>query len=840
MNSDASKPDAPSPVPIGCIRWLAQCLRKVHALRIAAYMLFLSGLLLMAVLGYLHVVGFPEFIESALLRKFRAQGYEVRVERIRVNLVDGVVADQVRLYAEASDRLPSVEARQLVFVFDLMNGLRKGAGLKALRVKEAMIRLNASGSIEEERTLEQLNMHEIAATLWLERGGIRVEGFRARMLGILFQGHGFIVHDEDTAVGSGGARRTNTFARIKSVLADSESWLSGLIAHLNGMTFARPPRADIDFLIHPARTDFSELTLLAKGEGTRIKGVDFDAWNIEAHIGQGMAHIPTLVFQRAGHAIKASGAFDLKSHVVQSKIMTSLPPVCWTGLMPRAWRELLAQHGFFLGGHIDAEFHIGPVPVSNVMKKCTGWISLREAELRDVWFEKAYMSFDWEDPWLRLTAIDARVGRASQQGPLKGKVILNTDDRSYSGALTAGFDPDAVLPVLNKPLARLVRSFEFQESLPRLDFRFSGTAGKPHLFRLTGPIAATNFVYNGAYVSAFHSDLHVEHRIMTLTNLSVVRAEGETEAWVQYDFDHRQFTFAGDSTLNVKPLSKIVGSVIEKIVRSFQTEGPAVIRAEGLVDLNDRTRTRMAVRVDADRVRRWGLRADRCGFDCVVEGPRVKIRELRGTMYDGSFAGELDFDLTEGPTNSDYRITVSWDELDFGGLVTEVRGVDKDQYEGRCSGGITLSGLLGRGRGGTVQGAGTVHISGGRLFRIPLLGGLSKWLSRVYPGWGFSSQTDLKGDFTIRDRKMSTQNLRIDGPLIGIDIVGDYRFNEWLDFKVKAETAGESRLADWVRRLTFPVSHLLKFRLSGTLTDPEWTPENWPAKLLRGFEQEEE
>ena len=37
----------------------------------------------------------------------------------------------------------------------------------------------------------------------------------------------------------------------------------------------------------------------------------------------------------------------------------------------------------------------------------------------------------------------------------------------------------------------------------------------------------------------------------------------------------------------------------------------------------------------------------------------------------------------------------------------------------------------------------------------------------------------------------------------------------------------------WTRRvLTMPVSALLKFKLSGTLTEPVWEPDNWPSDLV--------
>ena len=69
---------------------------------------------------------------------------------------------------------------------------------------------------------------------------------------------------------------------------------------------------------------------------------------------------------------------------------------------------------------------------------------------------------------------------------------------------------------------------------------------------------------------------------------------------------------------------------------------------------------------------------------------------------------------------------------------------------------------------------------------------------------------------------------------MAIDASGSYGFDQRLDFNVEAKPLGDSRLAEAFRLLTLPVSSLLKFRLEGTLKEPQWSADNWSKELLGG------
>jgi hypothetical protein len=123
------------------------------------------------------------------------------------------------------------------------------------------------------------------------------------------------------------------------------------------------------------------------------------------------------------------------------------------------------------------------------------------------------------------------------------------------------------------------------------------------------------------------------------------------------------------------------------------------------------------------------------------------------------------------------------------------------------------------------------------LWEVPLFGGLSKILRQIVPRLGFTSQTDFKASYVIRDSKVHSEDILMEGPVLNIKASGDYYFNENLDYDVSVQILGDKSLfEEAVQVVLFPINRMLRFHLGGTVTEPEWEPRNWPTELLKMFE----
>ena len=230
------------------------------------------------------------------------------------------------------------------------------------------------------------------------------------------------------------------------------------------------------------------------------------------------------------------------------------------------------------------------------------------------------------------------------------------------------------------------------------------------------------------------------------------------------------------------------------------------------------------------------LLIDRGRFDLRVLGTQLFFTNVVGSVYDGSFTGHVSFADIDQASNVSYRAEGSVTNIDFSQLMFAMRKVGGDPYKGSLSGEVAFGGVVGKDTCRTVTGEGRLSIKNGHLFQIRLLGGLSQLLSRIYPGLGFASQTDFSASFRIRDCKVHSDNAFLEGSVVSASGQGDYYFNETLNMNVQVQLLRAGIVASVIRAVTFPVTKLLEFNLSGSLKDPRWRPVNLPKELFLIFD----
>ena len=82
------------------------------------------------------------------------------------------------------------------------------------------------------------------------------------------------------------------------------------------------------------------------------------------------------------------------------------------------------------------------------------------------------------------------------------------------------------------------------------------------------------------------------------------------------------------------------------------------------------------------------------------------------------------------------------------------------------------------------------------------------------------------------DEHTAKDNARLLGHIISVNGSGRYYFTNKLDFKVRVRMLREGRLAALLDWLTYPVTKLLEFHLSGPMERPVWRPDNLPKELF--------
>ena len=106
-------------------------------------------------------------------------------------------------------------------------------------------------------------------------------------------------------------------------------------------------------------------------------------------------------------------------------------------------------------------------------------------------------------------------------------------------------------------------------------------------------------------------------------------------------------------------------------------------------------------------------------------------------------------------------------------------------------------------------------------------------LSQLLPDFSAFAQTEAGGDFAIRNSRIYSRDIRLEGTVFSVKANGSFGFDNTLDYVAEVQLLRGGMVAKLVRLATLPVTRLLEFRLGGTLSEPTWKPENLTLDIFK-------
>ncbi|MBN1270002.1 MAG: hypothetical protein JXB04_10455 [Kiritimatiellae bacterium] len=803
--------------------------------------LAILAVLLLGLTFYLGTLGFPRAVRGRVVAALGRQGVIAEIDRIRWSPLSGVMVDGLRVFDWPDAPCPVIEVRRLLVDVDVAALARRSGGLDGVEIRGGVFRLSTRGPLTQADRAGDLTARDIGARVLFEPGGLRIEDLVASVAGIRVQGRGTIARAREV-------RERVTFAQWirgleERLAAPDMAWAGDLALELRELQHAEAPVADVRFSIYPGQDQLHDVALDLHGGRTVCRGVSFEEWRLSALLQEGRLKVSRALLRRGAHAAEASLTVDLATLVAEGRVRSDLPPAAWFPLVPAAWTAEMRRQGVFAGGSLRADVMLGPALIGELHRHAHGRLALSEAEVQGAWIESAAFDLACRGDVVEFTGVDAVLGRGGQRGRVQGRATYRLDTGRYEGHAITSFDPNALITLLNASQARIVGAFDFHESPPCTELGFSGLQGDPREFRLQGVFHGTNFYFQGAYVGTLDTGVAIPRPgVLRLDPFVLTRDEGTATGWIEQDFDHQLVDADIVSTINPKSIAQMIGPGPEEIMEPFMFHGPTRVAARGRVDYGTREQTDFSADVDGDRMQLLWFKADQCSFKLVGRGPRVEAQDIRGELYGGQFSGTAVIYPVESSTNVRYEVSMIGEDVGLRQVAEALQEADPDTnatpriYEGRLSAAVTVAGFMGEGRGKTAEGEGRMRVRDGRLFDIPLLGGLSRVLSRIQPGWGYAQQTDFRAAFTIANGRFTTENLRLEGDAVTVLGRGHYYFNEKLDFEVEVQFLRRSKMNPVINLVTLPFRKLFLFHLGGYVDDPRWRPINFPKELFLIFD----
>lgn len=792
-------------------------------------------LLLLLVLGvYLNVVGLPRKLVDQGLEFLKKNGLVVQVDRVRLVLFRGVAAEGLRFYEMAESPEPVLRADEVSLSMNPLDWLHGSHGLSGLRVVNAVLRINTAGAVQPSAGPQDLSLEDINIRLRVGQDGIYVSGLNGSFHGLQIRGRGFV---EFAAPVPGREKMTlERFSRTMSkALSNLPAWLPRATEELNTIQFKEAPLARCEFTVYPDRPHRSRASLHVQGFGAQYHDLALDGWDVDAKLRGRVLTLNSLSLRQGGRRGDVTGKIDFQKDIVEARAFTSLPPSTWMGLIPDPWRKKMARTGFAFNGPISCELWLGPAPIREAFEHFTGWLSMEKASLKNIWVERAFVSFQRDGNDINIVKVDAALGKGASRGTARGKVRFRVDTRQYWGEAEGSVDPRELMPIMNRKQTELVQALSFNEANPKGKIKVHGVIGRPRDFSAEGFVQGTNLVFRGAAGTYVEAAFTLTNQVMDISPGLLIRPEGSAAGRLVMDFRNEVVDVDASGTMEPYAVAMMIGTKTEKFIRQFRLDDAATIRCKGRIDYAGYEQTDFVAFATGTHMGMKWMVSDECSFYVRALGTRIDFTNVQGSAYGGRFAGDAVFTSINEASNVHYDISGAIEKADFESIIRAFRG-HSGAYKGSLSTDFTVSGVLGVGKGGTVRGEGTLLIEDGYLFQIPLLGGLSQFLSKIYPRLGFATQTDFTSSFVIADSKFHSEDAYLEGTVLSVSGVGDYSFDEKLDVKVQVKLLRKGAIAAVLRLVTFPVTKLLEFHLGGTTKDPKWRPVNLPKELFLIFD----
>ena len=428
-------------------------------------------------------------------------------------------------------------------------------------------------------------------------------------------------------------------------------------------------------------------------------------------------------------------------------------------------------------------------------------------------FLKMAGDFSWNGERGMLRGLRLR----HESGELTADLLEAPDDFRFN--LESSIDPAVLRGIVSPEVGRFLGEWEWRKP-PLVRLAFRGPSRAPATWTGDGTVALQRTRFRGVWMNSANANVRLEKGALTFDEFRVTRDEGAGTGSFTYDFAKREVRLS-DIKSTLRPSDAIVWiePKLLKAVTPYKFRQPPSITANGVVHFgapNDHLELTVDAPAGMDYVFLGKtLPIDRVSGRLLFTDNRLQLSEVAGTLFTGTIRGAADISLAKGDPR--YQANAAVDGVDFPRVADLY--FKHETARGRLSGTYAWTGFGSEAR--SLRGNGSVKVTEGDIFAIPVFGPLSGLLNAIIPGAGYSVAHKANAAFTIKEGVIHTDDFKVSGKLFGMVGHGDVRFLEdELDFSIRINVGGPGVL------LT-PMYKLFEYKGEGSISKPTWRPKNF-------------
>jgi hypothetical protein len=446
----------------------------------------------------------------------------------------------------------------------------------------------------------------------------------------------------------------------------------------------------------------------------------------------------------------------------------------------------------------------------------TGEFFAPKIELAKTPFKEAEIHFSWRNGVFYARDIHAQAPRGKISAMLwagPSDLRLNAHSSIPPSDLADLFDPHT---------KKFLQNMEFDD-LP--DISVSLRASRLDFPSITGNahLKLGRTANRGAWIDSGVADVFIKDQCLTYQNLVINTGKGRGTGSFDYDVGRKEVRLRDIvSTLVPTDVMMWIDPRIAETIRPYRFRANPKVKVQGKVHMKDPLKNDLAIRIDAPGGIDYDLLGKTLRFGDTDADVDVIANKVVATIKDADlFDGEVDVKavVSLDPENRVFSTNATLTRVNFAKLTNLY--FDYDDSKGMVSGQYGFEARMGDEE--NMVGKGNLRIEDGNVFAIPVLGPFSTILGTIIPGVAYNTARLATADFTVANKKITTQNIEIAGKGFSMFGYGDiYFLNGGLDLSMRINAQGIPGL------VFFPVSKLFEYHSDGTISEPHWRPKIIP------------
>jgi hypothetical protein len=775
--------------------------------RFAKFLVRLVVLLFLVLVGlvlYLDIHGFPASLRHVVERQFLRAGYAVKFGSIHLEVLRGILATDAVVADAAVPQQILARIDEVQLLWNWRRVLRRAMPIQALHIANATVSVPTPA---DDIGPEMFTAKEAYATFrFLDDRTTEIDsltgvycGIRVRVSGLLKPRVGAV----DEAERKQGAR--SQFAFITKALRE-----------LNSLKITRAPQLDVSFNLDLAQPLEGQVHARLIGEDFGYRNLQVQKAAVDVTMREGALDVAECRLQVGGGELGIHGRFDIGAGQFDVQMTSTLDPKLVARALSddvtRALQDLRVEEN----PKIEARYVLSPETGSLPLLRGTlqtGGLVMRGAAFRSIQF-----AFENQGPDIKVT--DAKIVTAEGQLTGHGQFQFESSDFSYS--IDSTLDPRKLLPIMT-PVMRNIVDPSWFESPPHIVATVTGDFVDPDAFAYDAELTAGRCSYRGVSLAGVNATLQLRHSQLNVPAMRLERTDGETSGSLLANFNNHQIKFDATTTSNPNEIAPLLGPKAAVVLRPYRFGPRTKASGRGLVDLDVPVNSAWSANVVNEGFSYWKVTADRARAIVTVSNNFLAVENFDSDFYAGKLRGRAVFALTNAPN---YQFDFTTDRVNAHKLLTAIRG-----KEGSSSGLLTGQCTL-QGQGSdvaTIRGQGHAKVTDGVLGELGLFGVFSQILNGITPGLGSASLTSGTATFKLADSAVKTEDMEIQAGVFTLTSQGKLGFDGKLDFRVDARP-----LKSWplFGQLGMLIGKILEYKIGGTLSTPTYRSANLPKELL--------